>query len=254
MSKTTVLWPLVAVLALAACDKQEAPGADAGATPGKGFLGIGAADDAGGEPEGAAKAAVSGLPQPDMGKPLDGYPELQSGQQIMFLYVAASKLPPDFAKMAESYSQEYRDTSDSFRKNDLLQAIKPQLEQQIAATAASPYAWMLVDNGRLDAYDFGRKGFAVNEFKRDNKRYFYDNSNYQLSWANRDQVLFASVPDESKARELESLRTQYALQLKIYFFAQSADLNSRIVNAYVTRVQALDRSGRVVLEYGPEGG
>lgn len=243
-----VLWPLMAALVLAGCgDKQAATGDDAVAADA-------AAAPAGGIDAGGVAASAPGLPEPDLDKPLSTYPELQSGQQIMFLYVAASRLPPDFAKLAQYYSQEYRNTSDSFRKNDLLQSIKPQLEQQIAAVAAAPYAWMLVNGGGMGTYDFGRQGFPVSEFDGDNTRYFHDNYNYRLSWANGNQVQFIHVPDEAKAREMEGLRNYNNLKLKIYFFAQGADLNSQTVNAYVTRVQVLDSdSGRVVLEYGPEG-
>ncbi|MFT3763460.1 MAG: DUF4852 domain-containing protein [Pseudoxanthomonas sp.] len=245
MRITALSIPMLALLALTACgERNGAPAADASAPKGS---------FAGGEPEPAAVQAAPGLPKPDLKKPLDGYPELQSGEQIMFLYVAASRLPPDFPKLAENYSQEYRQTSDSFRRNDLLQAIKPQLEQKISAAAASPYAWMLVDNSVLGAYDFERKGFPVREFDHDGNRYFYDNSDYQIAWANRDQVQFAPVADEAKARELEAMRTQYGNppRAKVYFFAQSADLNRRIVRAFVTRVQIVDKSGRVIVEYGP---
>lgn len=254
MNKTALLLPILTALALAAC-KQEPAGVDAataGAPREKGFFGIGGGDDAEDE---AAVAASPGLPEPDMKKPLESYPELQSGQQIMFLYVAASKLPPDFAKLAESFSQEYRNTSDSFRKNDLLNAIKPQLEQKIKEAEASPYAWMQVVSANLGPYDFERKGFPVREFEQGRERYFYDGSNYRLTWANVDEIQFVSVPDEAKARELEALRNiAQGVQMKIYFFAQSADLNRQVVNAYVTRIRFTDRDGRVLVEYGPERG
>jgi hypothetical protein len=198
--------------------------------------------------------AASGLPQADMNKPLNSYPELQSGQQIMFLYVAASKLPPDYAKLADYYSDEYRGTSDNFRKNDLLKAIKPQLEQKIQQAEANPYAWMQVDGVNLGPYDFERKGFPVNEFEGNRERYFYDSGYYRLTWANADQMRFVSVSDETKAREIESLRTQSAIPAKIYFFAQSADLNRQMVQAYVTHVVITDQSGRALVEYGPQGG
>lgn len=249
MTKTTLLLPILAILALSGCSK----GDDAGSDPAN--EGAGSARGIfGGDGRDEAPASTPGLPRPDMKKPLGDYPELQSGQQIMFLYTAASRLPPDFAKLAEHYSRDYRNTSDSFRKNDLLQAIKPQLEQQIAAAAASPYAWMPVGNAQLGAYDFERKGFPVNEFDNDGQRYFNDNYGYKLSWANRDQVRFATVPDEAQARELESLRTRHRLGLKVYFFAQSANLNSQTIEAHVTRVQVVDRDGRVLAEYGPGKG
>jgi len=249
-NRKAMLWPIMAALALAGCgDKQAMPGGNEAASND-----VEAGREEAGPGQAPAAAATPGPPRPDMDKPLSTYPELQSGQQIMLLYIAASKLPPDFGKLAEQFSQEYRNTSDGFRRNDLLQSIKPQLERQIAAVAAAPYAWMLVSGATVRAYDFERRGFPVSEFDGDSSRYFNDNYNYRLSWANGSQVQFVRVPDEAKAREMEALRNSNSLKLKIYFFAQSADLNSQTVKAYVTRVQIYDLDGRLVLEYGPEGG
>lgn len=237
---------LAAALALAACGKDTA-----GADPGDGGSAAAAAADATGP---AADAAPS-LPQPDLDRPLADYAELKSGQQLMFLYVAASKLPPDFEKLAAGFSREYRQTSDAFRRNDLLQALKPQLEQGIAQAAAAPYAWVELDDVQLESYDFERKGFTVGEFTGDHHRYFHDANEYSYAWANRAQVAFAPVADETIARGLEAARSNWNSRprLRVYFFAQSADLNAQRINAYVTRVQVTDRAGRVLAEYGPDG-
>ncbi len=249
MTKKTLSLLVLAALAMSACKNGASPGAAADPSRPE--------DAADVDGETARARSESGIPTPDADKPPGSYPELKSGEQIMFLYVAASRLPPDYAKLADAYSREYRNTSDSFRKNDLLQAIKPQLEKKIAEAAASPYAWMQANEGNvLGAYDFTRKGFPVNEFDHDGNRYFHDNSAYRLSWANRDQVRFAPVADEAVARQLESMRTQYdnPPQLKVYFFAQDANLNEQTVHAVVTRVQITDRAGKVIVEYGPDGG
>ena len=207
-----------------------------------------------GETGGQPVTAQASLPQPDPARPLASYPELKSGQQVMFLYAAASRLPPDFEKMAEAYSSEYRSTSDAFRKNDLMKAIKPQIEQEIAAAVAQPYAWVELDDTDLESYDFGRKGFSVGEFSSDHHRYFRDVYTYSYSWANRGAVVFMPVADETLAREIEAMRTQWnnKPRLKVFFFAQSADLNNQRVNAVVTRVQVTDRKGRVLAEYGTQ--
>ena len=248
MSIKPVSIAILAVLALSACKKEAANADAAGASAPTGLLGQATA-------EARVAEAKAALPQPDAGKPLSTYAELDSGNQLMFLYVAASRLPPDFTKLARSYSKEFRNTSDSFRQNDLLQAIKPQLDQRIAQARADPYGWMDVDNAELGAYDFQRKGFPVGAFEEGSYRYFYDNSDYRLGWANGPQLAFAPVPDEAIARQLESMRTGYSNtpRLKIYFFAQSADLDNERVKALVTRVQITDKSGRVLAEYGPDG-
>ena len=106
-----------------------------------------------------------------------------------------------------------------------------------------PYGWMDIDDSdNLGAYDFARKGFPIEEFQSERYRYVNDASEYKLSWANHDQVAFAPVPDETVARQLESMRTNYSNKprLKIFFFAQSADLNEQKVDALVTHVQITD--------------
>ena len=63
------------------------------------------------------------------------------------------------------------------------------------------------------------------------------------------------VADEATARQIEAMRSKYdnTPRLKVYFFAQSADLDNQRVNALVTRVQITDKSGRLLAEYGPDG-
>lgn len=236
---------ILAALALAACGKQ-------GADPGNADSTLGRTDPAS-EPK--AATAAPALPKPDLTRPLGEYAELKDGQQVMFHYVAASKLPPDYEKLAGAYSREYRQSNDAFRKNDLLQALKPQIDQGIAQATASPYTWIELDDADLQAYDFERKGFPVGEFIDDKYRYFNDASEYTYTWANRSQVDFAPVADEAVARAIEAARTKWSTRprLRVYSMAQSADMNAQRVNAHVTRVQIVDRNGRVLAEYSPDG-
>ena len=244
------LLTLACTLALLGCNKKDADVAN-GANPAGAPSGV-LAEAA----RGAAEASrVANLPQPDAAKALSTYPELDSGEQLMFRYVAASALPPDLEKLAESFSSEYRQTTDTFRKRDLLQALQPQIEQKIQQAKAEPYAWMDIDDPELGEYDFQRKGFPIGEFNGKRTRYFNDAYNYKLTWANRDQLKFAPVADEAVARELESMRSDWRNKprLKIYFLGQSADLNEQTLNALVTRVQVVSKSGKVLAEYGPDG-
>jgi len=202
----------------------------------------------------ADKPAPTPLPQADLAKPLAEYRKLDSGQQVMFLYAAMSRLPTDFDTMASLASQEYRGTADTFRRKDLMGALRPQLEQSIADAGRSPYYWSELEDADLQAYDFERKGFPVGEFNGGKYRYFMDIPEYSYTWANPAQVQLAPVADETVARQLEGLRSRWNSKprLRTYFFVQSADLNQRRINAYVTHVQLLDRSGRVLASYSPD--
>lgn len=239
---------LASALLLAACGNKDDTASDTAQPPG------GALGEAVRQAE--ATARRTSLPTADATRPLDSYPAIKSGQQVMFLYVAASKLPPDFDKLAEAHSRDYRQTSDAFRRSDLLKALRPQLEQGIADAVATPYGWVELDNADLQSYDFERKGFVVGEFSTPGGyRYFNDASSFSYAWANQEQVAFAPVADEAVARELEAMRGNWNSKprLRVYFFAQSADLNASRVNALVTRVRITDRSGRVLVDYGPDG-
>ena len=117
MDKKILALMTVAVLAATSCKKEgDATDTNKAAAP-SGMLGTAAV-------KATASAAQAALPQPDPGKALSTYPELDSGEQLMFHYVAASALPPDLDKLAESYSSEYRQTTDTFRKRDLLQLLE----------------------------------------------------------------------------------------------------------------------------------
>ena len=248
MQKTMLVLMVAAVLALTSCKKEGGSAETNKEAAPSGMLGTAAG-------KASANAAQAALPQPDQGKALSTYPELDSGEQLMFHYVAASALPPDIEKLAQSYSSEYRQTTDTFRKRDLLQALQPQIEQKIQQAKAEPYAWMDIETPELGAYDFQRKGFPIGEFEGKRSRYFNDAYQYKLTWANRDQVKFAPVVDEAAARELESMRSDWnnKPRLKIYFLGQSADLNEQTLNALVTRVQVVSKSGKVLAEYSPDG-
>ncbi|HGK7303825.1 TPA: hypothetical protein ACJ509_001692 [Stenotrophomonas maltophilia] len=237
---------IAAALLLAACgDKQDNP-AD-GAPP--------AAEAATSTTPADAKDApvAVALPQPDPGKPLAEYNPLDSGQQLMFLYTALSQLPPDFEQIATAASQEYRNTADTFRRKDLMTALQPQLQQSIAAAARSPY-YRVEGDADLKPYDFERKGFPVGVYSGNRFHYFHDLPAYNYTLTNAAQVALAPVADEGAARAIEGLRSHWNTQPRVrtYFFAQSVDLNRREVNAVVTRVELLDRSGKVVASYAPD--
>lgn len=250
-------WILMLMLSASACGKKDQSTSGDAQTPGlTGTLAEAARNAEAESRQAAAQARLAALPKPDTNRSLSDYAKLQDGTQIMFLYLAASKLPPDYEQVAETLSAEYRNSTDSFRKHDLLAALKPQIDQNLAVASQQPYAWMEVENSdNLASYDFKRGGFPVGEFLEENTRYFNDASSYRLKWVNRESVAFAPVKEEAVAREIEQMRASYNQRphLKIYFFAQSVDLDNKVVKAYVTRVQITDRSGRVLSEYGPDG-
>lgn len=55
------------------------------------------------------------------------------------------------------------------------------------------------------------------------------------------------MADENLAREIEDKVNKYdALKLRVYAFAQDADLNAKLVRSQVVKLELLDRKGRLL--------
>ena len=200
----------------------------------------------------AEATKLAALPKPDLTTADSDYVDLHSGGQLMFLYAANSGLPPDYEKLAGDFSSEYRSTSDSFRKHDLLEALKPKIDARIADAKAHPYVIWMDSSPELSHYDFSRKGFAVGSsiLSSAGYGYMFDNSSYSFSLNNGAQFQFLPVADEALSRRIEHLVGQYnGTKLKIYAFAQSTDdSRSPSIKAQIVKLQLLDGHGQVLLE------
>lgn len=241
---------LSSLLAASACSNDQpatataAPANDASSSPAPSGALAKAAEDV------RKDAGRAAMPPVDANRPLEQYPELDDAEGLMFLYLATSRIPPDYERVAADISADFRNTTDSFRKRDLLQALQPQIDQAMSDANAKPYRHMLIDGPDLGAYDFNRAGFPMGEFDEGRYRYFSGNSAYKLTWDNYAAFAFMPVKDEATARAIESMRTDWRkpLRLKVYFMARSADLNDKTLKAHVTRVQVVDKAGQVLAE------
>ena len=74
------------------------------------------------------EVARAALPKADKATPNEQYVELTSGNQVMFKYLALAAMPIDYKDVATLYSPDYARSSDEFRKNDLLTALKPRID------------------------------------------------------------------------------------------------------------------------------
>jgi len=238
---------LVVVAGLSACSKNEGvanlpQGAEKPPAPSLADLGNKTA---------VTQAADTRLPKGDPNTPLTKYRKIDSGNQVMFLYFGLLNLPIDYEKVGESYSKEYQQTSDSFKKKDILTALKPRIDQEIAQAKSSPYILLeSTESSPLDRYDFNKKSFAVKEFaSNDRYTYYYDNSQYTLSKTNAIQFASLAVPDEAKARTIEAYLSKGTnLREQIYVFAQDADPSNRRVKLEIMKYRLLSPSGEVLAE------
>lgn len=197
---------------------------------------------------------VSRLPMPDPAVRFDDYLRLESGNQLMAAYYARAGLPVDYAVAAERISSEYRGTSDSFRKRDLLEALKPRIDASVAEAGRFGYVAMNIDGGNLlGKYDFERKGFPVKPLAdASSTRYFTDNPAYQLGFGNSQEFAFLMVPDEARARQIETLVSKFeSMNLRVYAFINDANPANQHVSAVITRVVLSDARGTVLAVQPP---
>jgi hypothetical protein len=170
----------------------------------------------------------------------------------MFLYYALSGMPTDYNQIANAYSQDYRNTTDSFKQHDILQALTPQINAAINAAKSQRYVIWSVDNTVIGHYDFNKKSFPLNNgFLQDNGGgSFNDNSGYSISFKNGSAFSLMPVADENVAKDIESRVSQYqGFNIKIYAFAQNADLSNHQIDCVITRVDLIGQNGTVLASY-----
>jgi hypothetical protein len=193
------------------------------------------------------KAAAA--PKANKSLPIEEYQELNSGKQLLFTYVGISTMPVDYEKIATTISNEYRGQSDEFKKRDILNALKPGVEKEIAKAKEGRYFFMDLD-GKIDKYDFNTKSFTITELNDSaSYRYFYDLSEYRLSLINSANFSKLAISDENQARSIEGLRSKYqGLKTRVYFFAADTKLGETTVLGEITKVRVLDGKGNLLIE------
>jgi hypothetical protein len=195
-------------------------------------------------PEGQKAAMVAALPKANADTPLDQYVKLTSGNQLMFMYYGLSNMPLDYEKITQAYSQEYRSTQDAFKKQDILNAMKPRIDSEVAKAKNIRY-FIAEYDANISSFDFNAKGFPVtNPIGADAFGYYNDNSSYHYAFTNGEGFQMLKVADEAKARQIESLTKKYPpMKLVVYAFAQDADPSNLTVKSQIVKVRLLDASG-----------
>jgi len=253
MKKTTILAVQIALaFSLAACSKKnEAPAGTpaASATPNAASAPPASLADLQ-NPDAVNKAVAATLPKGDPATPLNAYRKIDSGHQVMFMYYALSNMPAPYDEIAKTYSDEYRRTSDSFKQRDILKALQPRIDGEIAGAKNGRYVVVDQQDSRLlQRYDFEKKSFALNDFSDDRYTFFNDNSQYTLATTNAADFSAFKVTDEARAREIEGYLSSYKpLRLETYAYAQDADPSNRRIKLQVMKVRLLDARGTVLAE------
>lgn len=205
------------------------------------------------EAKALAQAREAALPNADKATPLESYREIRSDIPLMEIYYALSGLPVPWERLAERVSIDYRSTADGFQRQEIMKALKPKLEQELADYAKNRYI-VIPTQVKLAAYDFNQQAFPISGF--DPGSYLsYNGSNYVLTFANAERFRMAKLDNENQAREIEGIRAkEYRYQdhrAKIYAFVRDAgdDAGRYAVKAQVVKVVVEKPDGSVWFEY-----
>ena len=246
MKYLLTLTTLSAALALTACGKSETDTAK----PKANWTDLSAASKPKIE-EKAKEAIAAKAPRGDQAKALSEYAELDSGKQLMFLNLALSGMPADYPAIASNISSNYNRESDNFKKNDMLKALKPGIDQEIEAAKSRRYVFMDLSDTPLETFDFNQSAFPMKLLSSGSYRYFNDIHGYRAEFDHIGPFSLLKVSDENQAREIEQLRTKYQLQARLYMFAMDVPVGSNNVRFEPMAIEIRDKQGRVLATAKP---
>ena len=183
------------------------------------------------------KAAAASLPQADASTPTSSYVDITSGHQLMYSYLALSGLPPDYAAVAQRISREYAGSNDAFRKQEVLDALKPQIDAKVNEAKTKRYLrYQINGQGALSPYAMDKAAFPAKFAEAGTYYYMYDNGDYKLAFTNGDGYSLLKV-DQDAARKIEAARSGYKdFAIVVYAYAQEADMASNQVKAQIVKV------------------
>lgn len=195
-------------------------------------------------------APAAGLPQADKATAEDKYSRIDSGAQLAYLYYAVSGMPIDYEKVAQSVSNDYRMTSNEFKKKELLDSLKPKIDQQVAFYKANRY--VVIDSDfTLEHIDMATKSFPMRGIPNAQSYiYFNDSPSYKVGLTNADAFKNFKTTSDDQAREIEGMVEKYRANGKVnmYLFAQDIDLNSGTIKFQAVKLRLIDSTGKTLGE------
>ena len=233
-------------LALTACGKKEEKAADLGVTY--------SSSPSASPPDAAPKPVADSEQKGDPNTPLDQYQEINSGKQIMYIWLAISRDPMNYEDLAYIISSDYRRKRDEFKRRDMLAMLKPAIDEEVKKAGSNLYYMMSREGKSLDyllgKYDFERKGFPLSVVYEGVEHYFDDAYQYKIKYTNANQFRWIDVPDETKARALSALKEKEPyVRVELYFYAGNTELGGTTIKAQIMKLRIVHRdTGEVIIE------
>ncbi len=203
-----------------------------------------------------SQPAMPKLAMADVSIPLEHYQPL-TNDQALYLAVSLSTAPVIYDQLAVDESVEYARTSDSFKRQELMNALKPQIDGKLAEVKQNGrYVYVDLPPGKISLghYNLDKKAFPVNGLVAANMRL-----------SNMEKFEWLSLP-EGQAREVEAALSKgiafkineheselgvpgrFPTVSRLYVFAQGPGPDGRGVTYQVTKIVMKDTEGKLVTE------
>lgn len=193
-----------------------------------------------------------------------------NNNDVLFARLAVSDKPVDYDRVAYYTDKEYSQTSDAFKKKELLDKLKPKIDERIAFAKEHRYLVLISDHtvNEFSHYDFDKKGFRLNRMAdgrfslRDEgfnrvKSDTHD-KNIEQVWVymtNPKEFSYVYPTSEENAKKLETIFQtnlyDQGLRAEYYVVIQATvpeSGNDSSVYGELTKIKIVDLKGNVLAE------
>ncbi len=151
-------------------------------------------------------------------------------KNVFYFYESRAEIKAPFHELAGHISNEYRNAQDEFVRQDILEQIKPILEEQLNLFESTNEVFLEVD-GQLAEYDFEKNVFPIRLSKENvftwtvRQQYappdgrqstlFRFDKNYAVALTNPEEIKFLPLPLDNAREFASELRSSRRAVFKI---------------------------------------
>jgi hypothetical protein len=198
----------------------------------------------------------------DLSKPTSAYREMKNSADTIYAYYAIFPTDVNYGRIAEAISKKYRGEQDGFKKQDIVETLKADMDAGLKKARDNKYYFLNFPAGRMnvEAYNFEKKAFfnpglGINQdpYRSYSVPTFAlpdsdggGRNGAELRFSNVKQFSNVKIEDQQVARKMESLRNSGKLSMNVYFYANDIRVDIPSLIAQITKVEYVDPAGDVV--------
>lgn len=216
------------------------------------------------------------LPHADLKVPDSAYQVASnSNADLYFARLAFEEPPINYDAIGKSLDYKYSNTNDAFKKQEMLQALKPKIDQSISNAKNNRY-YVITDNRvKFGHYNFDKKSFPIEEFinteapdsshafeprisiynNNDKTPYLGPDAHVSVIVTNPEKFTELPVSDQDTARRMEEFINMNSYNkpynVEIYTVIQGFPKNTTRTDylyGEITKIRVVDYKGNLIGE------